>query len=101
MKPVTAPGGPPAYASPRSARLLIGAGEAKATRMETVTEEQTIKLGSGPPAKVKGGVLRAVFEVVGTPPPSATLEIRYALGEGSKEREIVERVPLDFTKQRW
>jgi hypothetical protein len=99
--PVAAPGRAAAYASPRAARLTIGAAEVKATRMETATEEQAIGIAGAAPRKVKGGVLRAVFEIRGTPPPSAELEIRYAIPEGGREREIVERVALDFRKSRW
>jgi hypothetical protein len=101
LRPVTAPGRPTVYASPRSARLLIGAGEAKVTRQETATGEQSIGVGGGTPREVEGGILRVVFEIRGTPPPSATLEIRYALAEGGREREIVETAVLDFGKNRW
>jgi hypothetical protein len=70
-----------AGALPKSARLILGAGEARAKRME---------------ADVLG--LRAVFEVTGGAPAGGELEIRYAAPGG---KEILERVPLDFRKTRW
>jgi hypothetical protein len=78
---VPSPGGAPAAAGPVSARLILGAGEARATRME---------------ADAAG--LRAVFEVPGPAPSGAELEIRYLRAGG---HEVVERVPLDFGKTRW
>ena len=68
-------------ALPKSARFVLGAGEARATRMDAAA--------SG---------LRAVFEVPGAAPAGGELEIRYA---GPAGQEIVERVPLDFRKNRW
>ena len=75
------PGSKGAGALPKSARFILGAGEAKATRME---------------ADAIG--LRAVFELTGAAPAGGELEIRYA-GEGGPE--TVERVPLDFRRTRW
>ena len=77
-RPPASPGRAPA--APKSARLILGAGEARATRME---------------ADAQG--LRAVFEVPGAAPAGAELEIRYT----AAGKEIVERVPLDFRKTRW
>ena len=77
-RPPSAAGASPAL--PKSARLILGAGEARATRMES---------------DARG--LRAVFEVTGAAPAGAELEIRYAAGG----KEIVERVPLDFRRTRW
>ena len=75
------PGSKGAAARPKSARFILGAGEAKATRME---------------ADATG--LRAVFELPGAAPAGGELEIRYAAADG---KETVERVPLDFRKTRW
>ena len=84
VKPVAVAGRAAENGTPRSVRLLLGAGEVKPTRMEA-----------------DGGIVRAVFEIKGTPPTGATLEIRYASGPATREQETVERVPLDFRKARW
>jgi len=78
-RPISPRGG--AGALPKSARFILGAGEARAARME---------------ADAIG--LRAVFEVTGAAPAGGELEIRYAAADG---KEVVERVPLDFRKTRW
>ena len=78
-RPAAAKGG--AGALPKSARFILGAGEARAARME---------------ADAVG--LRAVFEVPGAAPAGGELEIRYAAPDG---KETVERVALDFRKTRW
>ena len=78
-RPAAAKGG--AGALPKSARFILGAGEARAARMEAD------KIG-----------LRAVFELPGAAPAGGELEIRYA---GLDGKEMVERVPLDFRKTRW
>src|SRR5688500_1598271 len=99
--PVTEAGRPAAFAAPRSARLILGAAEAKATRMETGTEKQTVSLDGGPPNTISGGTLKAVFEVRGQAPLGAELEMHYVLSRDGREQEIVKRVPIDFRKTRW
>ena len=84
--PVSAPGLPTIRAVPRSARLLVGAGEIKPSRMEPDARDQS---------------LRAVFEVTGPPPAGAELEVRYAWTSGGRAQETVKRVALDFRKTRW
>ena len=88
-------------AAPRSARLTLGPGEIKASRMEQGTAKQTITVGRGKPTEVSGGLLKAVFEVPGPPPAGGELEIRYLWTRDGREEEIVERVPLDFRRTRW
>ena len=99
--PVTETGRPAAFAAPRSARLILGAAEAKATRMETGTEKQVVSLDGGAPQTINGGTLKAVFEVRGQAPLGAELEVRYVLSRGGRDQEIVKRVPIDFRKTRW
>lgn len=101
VMPVTEAGRAAAFAAPKSARLVLGASEARATRMETGTEKQTVSLDGGPPRTITGGVLKAVFEIPGPPPLGAELELRYVLSSDGRDREIVKRVPLDFRKTRW
>ena len=88
-------------ADPKSARLTLGPGEIKASRMEQGTAKQSVSVAGGAPRFVTGGLLKAVFEVPGPPPAYGELEIRYAWKRDGREEEIVERVPLDFRKTRW
>jgi hypothetical protein len=101
VRAVTAAGKVTATASPKSVRLIVGAGEIKATRMDPGTAKQTMTVQGGSPVEVTGGILKAVFEIKGTPPRGAELEIHYESPAGAPKETIVERVPLDFTKTRW
>lgn len=93
--------GPRALAAPKSARLILGAGEVQPTRMELGTEKQMVAFSGSGPEQVSAGVLKAVFAVPGKAPPGAELEIRYAWTRDGREQEIVKRVSLDFRKTRW
>jgi hypothetical protein len=99
--PVTGNGRLLGMAAPKSARLTLGAGEVQPKRMDQGTEKQSVSVGGAPPREVSGGVLKAVFEVTGPPPAGGELEVRYVWSRDGREREIVERVPLDFRKTRW
>jgi len=99
--PVAAGEGPAGMADPKSIRLVLGAGEVKASRMERSTASQSVSAGGGAPRQVSGGLLRAVFPVPGPAPTSGELEIRYTLKRNGREEEIVRTVPLDFRKTRW
>jgi len=99
--PVTASERLLGLAAPKSARLTLGPGEIKASRMEQAIAKQSVSVGRGAPTVVSGGLLKAVFEVPGTPPAHGELEIRYVWTHDGREEEILERVPLDFRKTRW
>jgi hypothetical protein len=101
VRPVTEGGRMVAAASPKSVRLLMGAGEIKATRMDPGTAKQTVSVAGGAPTEVTGGLLKAVFEIKGPAPRGGELEILYTWPRGGRDEEIVERVPLDFQKTRW
>ena len=100
--PVATPGQPTLFAAPKSARLLVGAGEIQASRMEQDTGEQSVSVDGAAPVRVKGGVLKAVFPIPGSAPYNAELEVTYTFARDGREETVVERVPLDFRKQaRW
>ena len=99
--PVTDNGRLLGIAGPRSVRLALGPGEIKPSRMEQDTAQQSVSVGGGAPKAVSGALLRAVFEVPGSPPVHGELEIRYLWTQDGREKEILERVPLDFRKTRW
>ena len=99
--PVAETGRPTIFAAPKSARLVLGAAQARATRMETGTEKQTVSLGASAPQTITAGVLKAVFEVPGPAPLGAELELRYVLSRDGRDQEIVKRVPIDFRRTRW
>jgi hypothetical protein len=102
VRPVTDEGRLLGMAAPKSARLLLGAGEIKASRLDLGVEKQSVSIGGGAAREVEGGVLKAVFAVRGSPPRQGELVIRYTWTRDGREDEIVERVPLDFRKQaRW
>jgi hypothetical protein len=101
VRAVTAGGKLIATASPKAVRLMMGAGEIKATRMDAGTAKQTVTVEGGSPAEVTGGILKAVFEIKGPPPRGGQLEILYESPGGAAKETIVERVPLDFQKTRW
>jgi hypothetical protein len=65
------------------------------------TAKQSVSVGGKPPRVVSGGLLKAVFAVPGSPPVQGELEIRYVWTQDGREKEILERVPLDFHKTRW
>ena len=69
--------------------------------METGTEKQTVTVVGAAAETVDAGVLKAVFEVRGTPPAGAELEVRYVVSRDGRDEEIVRRVALDFRKARW
>jgi len=99
--PVTAGDRLLGIADPKSARLTLGPGEIRATRMGQSTAKQSVSVGGKPPRVVSGGLLKAVFAVPGSPPVQGELEIRYVWTQDGREKEILERVPLDFRKTRW
>ena len=99
--PVTASGRHLGLAEPKSARLALGPGEIKASRMEQGTAKQSVSVAGGAPRVVSAGLLKAVFAVPGPPPVAGELEIRYVWMRDGRAEEIVERVPLDFRKTRW
>jgi hypothetical protein len=102
VRPVMEGGRLLGLAAPKSARLTLGAGEIQATRMDVGTEKQKVSVAGEAPREVTAGVLKAVFEVRGTPPNQAQLEIRYAWTRDGRAQEIVEKVPLDLrTRTRW
>jgi hypothetical protein len=101
VRPVTANERLLGMADPKSARLTLGPGEIKASRMEQGTAKQSVSVAGGAPRTVTGGLLKAVFAVPGPPPAYGELEIRYTWKRDGREEEIVERVPLDFRKTRW
>jgi hypothetical protein len=92
---------PDALATPKAVRLVLGAGEIAASRTDRGTSTHSVSAAGGPPRKVSGRDLRAVFEVPGAGLYNATLEITYAFTGEGREQEIVKRVALDFRRTRW
>lgn len=90
-----------ATAGPKSIRLLVGAGEIKASRIDAGTMKQTVTIEGGAPVEVTAGVLKAVFPIAGSPPRGAFLEITYTAMRDGRAETIVERAALDFQKTRW